>query len=134
EATTAGAKVGPQPSELWRLGAKAQAEAIRSKKVSSREVVAAHLDRISQVNSKLNAMVNVLTDQALDAADAADKQLAGGTSIGPLHGVPFTVKENIAVFGSPTTQGTVSLARSMPHADSPQVAQLRRAGAIVIAR
>jgi amidase len=123
-----------QPTEVWRLGARAQAEAIRAKQVSSREVVAAHLDRMNRVNPKLNAMVNVLADQALDAADAADRQLASGATVGPLHGVPFTVKENIDVFGSPTTQGTVSLAGSMPHADSPQVAQLRKAGAIVLAR
>jgi len=123
-----------QPTELWRFGAKALAELIRFGKVSSREVVAAHLDRIVQVNPKLNALVNVLAEAGLQAADSADRLVASGTELGPLHGVPVTVKENIDVFGSPTTQGTVSLANSMPHTDSPQVSQLRRAGAIVLAR
>jgi amidase len=76
----------------------------------------------------------VFADQSLGAAAAADRQLASGVAVGPLHGVPVTVKENIDVFGSPTTQGTVALANSMPHSDSPHVAQLRRAGAIVIGR
>lgn len=125
---------GAGASELWRLGAKAQADAIRTKQVSSREVVTAHLERIGSVNPKLNALVKIFHEEALDAADAADRKFATGIAIGSLHGVPVTVKENIDVFGSPTTQGTVALSGSMPERDSPHVAQLRSAGAIVIGR
>ena len=122
------------PTELWRFGATSLAEVIRSKKASSREVVAAHLARMDQVNPKLNAIVNVLAEEGLRAADAADRQIASGMTVGQLHGVPITVKENIDALGSPTTQGTVGLANDMPSFDSPQVAQLRLAGAIVLAR
>jgi amidase len=122
------------PTELWRFGAARLAELIRAKKASSHEVVGAHLARIGLVNPKVNAIVNVLGEEALRSADAADRQIASGASVGPLHGVPITVKENIDVLGSPTTQGTVSLAHDMPDSDSPQVAQLRAAGAIVMAR
>lgn len=122
------------PTELWRFGAAALAGMIRSKQASSREVVEAHLARIDRVNSKFNAIVNPLAEDALRGADAADKQVAGGAPLGPLHGVPITVKENIDVLGSPTTHGTVALAHDMPSSDSPQVAQLRLAGAIVLAR
>ena len=79
-------------------------------------------------------MVNVFAEESLLAADDADRKLASGIDVGPLHGVPITVKENIDVYGSPTTHGTRSLASSMPYTDSPQVAQLRQAGAIVLAR
>ena len=92
-------------SELWQLGALQLAERIRSKQVSSREVVEAHLARIDAVNPHLNAIVRRLDDEALVAADAADRAVAAGSVLGPLHGVPCTVKENIDVAGTPTTQG-----------------------------
>src|SRR5438128_12306414 len=82
-------------NELWRRGASELAAAIRSKEVSSREVVEAHLERIETVNPKLNAVTVTLAEQSLQAADEADRQLAAGHEVGPLHGVPFTVKENV---------------------------------------
>jgi len=87
-------------SELWRNGAVELAALIRDREVSSREVVQAHLDRIEAVNPALNAIVRLLADEALAAADAADREVADGNGLGPLHGVPFTVKENIDVAGT----------------------------------
>ncbi|MDE3095147.1 MAG: hypothetical protein KGK07_03995 [Chloroflexota bacterium] len=121
-------------TELWRLGASALAEAIRAKRVSSREVVAAHLARIEAVNPAVNAVTVVLAEQALAAADQADAALAAGGDLGPLHGVPITVKENVDVAGSATTQGVVALKDAVPAVDAPHIAQLRAAGAIVMAR
>ena len=118
------------PTELWSLGAGQLAEEIRSRRVSSREVIAAHLDRIEKINPRLNAVVNVLAESALEAADRADAAAASG----PLHGVPISIKENIDVAGSPTTHGVVALSNSYPQEDSAQVAALRAAGAIVLAR
>src|SRR5207237_10071136 len=86
---------GTGVSELWRKSAVELAAMIRDREVSSREVVLAHLDRIEAVNPQLNAIVSLLPDQALAAADAADRAVADGASLGPLHGVPCTVKENI---------------------------------------
>ena len=96
--------------ELWRLSATELASRIRKKEVSSVEVVEAHFKRIDEVNNKVNAVTVTLEDSALEAARQADLIPA----IGPLHGVPFTVKENIDCVGSATTQGVPALADSMP--------------------
>jgi len=98
------------------------------------EVVEAHLARIAQVNPMLNAVTIVLGDAARAAADAADRRVASGGALGPLHGVPFTVKENIDVAGSATTQGLPALAEAVPPRDAPIVERLRGAGAIPLAR
>jgi amidase len=121
-------------SELWRNSAVELAAMIRDREVSSREVVQAHLDRIEAVNPHLNAIVRLLPDQALMAADAADRAVADGTRLGPLHGVPFTVKENIDVAGTPTTQAIPALAEAIAPVDAPQVDRLRAAGAIPLGR
>jgi amidase len=120
-------------SELWRKGAVELAAMIRDGEVSSREVIQAHLDRIEAVNPHLNAIVRLLPD-ALAAADAADQAVADGAPLGPLHGVPFTVKENIDLAGTPTTQAIPALAEAVAPVDAPQVERLRAAGAIPIGR
>ncbi len=120
--------------ELWQSSAAELAALIRGREVSSREVIQAHLDRIEAVNPHLNAVVRVLPDQALAAADAADRAIAGGSPLGPLHGVPFTVKENIDLAGTATTQGVPALAEAVAPVDAPQVERLRAAGAIPIGR
>jgi amidase len=97
-------------------------------------VVDAHLARIDAVNPALNAVVRVLADEARAAAALADKKLAAGETVGPLHGVPFTVKENIDMAGLPTTWGVPALAKAVVPADAPVVERMRAAGAIPIAR
>ncbi len=121
-------------SELWRKGAVELAALIRDREVSSREVIQAHLDRIEAVNPHLNAIVRLLADQALAAADGADRAVADGASLGPLHGVPCTVKENIDLAGTPTTQAVPALAEAVAPVDAPQVERLRAAGAIPLGR
>ena len=121
-------------SELWRKSAVELAAMIRDREVSSREVVQAHLDRIEVVNPHLNAIVRPLADQALAAADAADLAVADGARLGPLHGVPFTVKENIDVAGTPTTHAIPALGEAVASVDAPQVERLRAAGAIPLGR
>ncbi len=120
-------------TDLWRMSGLELAEAIRSKQVSSREVVEAHLRRIETVNPSINAITTVLGDQALESADAADHQVAAGGDLPSFHGVPFTVKENIDLAGAPTTQGLKALANSYPACDAPVVERLRTAGGIPIA-
>ena len=121
-------------TELWQLGALALAEKIRSKEASSREIVEAHLARIDAVNGSLNAVVRVLEEEALVAADAADAAVADGADLPPLHGVPCTVKENIDLAGTPTTQGVSALAEAIAPVDAPTVQRMRAAGAIPFAR
>ena len=115
---------------LWQRSAGELADLIKSGQVSSREVVQAHLDRIEEVNASVNAVTVTLADEALAAADEADR--VRGT--GPFHGVPFTIKENIDCVGSPTTQGVPALADALPEVDAPIVARMKAAGAIPLAR
>jgi amidase len=121
-------------SEIWQLSATELAQRIARRQLSSAEVVDAHLARIDAVNPALNAVVRVLADEARAAAALADKRLADGETVGPLHGVPFTVKENIDMAGLPTTWGVPALATAVVPADAPIVERMRAAGAIPIAR
>ncbi len=121
-------------TELWRLGASELAGRIRARQVSSREVVEAHLGRIEAVNPRLNAVTVVLAEDALRAADAADRAFRAGEATGPLCGVPITVKENIDVAGSATTLGIVPLRDAVAPHDATHIAELRDHGAIPIAR
>ena len=121
-------------TDLWRMSATDLAEAIRSRQASSQEVIEAHLRRIETVNPSVNAVTVVLAGQALAAAKEADHALAGGSDLPPLHGVPFTVKGNIDLAGTPTTQGARALADAYPRQDAPAVTRMRAAGAIPIGR
>lgn len=115
---------------LFRRTAAALAAMIRAGEVSCREVVSAHLARIDEVNPVLGAVTVPTRDAALAAADRADRQRPTGR----LHGVPFTVKENLDCVGTATTCGVPALRENLPYLDAPIVARLRAAGAIPIAR
>jgi amidase len=121
-------------TDLWRMSALDLAEAIRSRQTSSQEVIEAHLLRIEAVNPSINAVTVVLGEQAVEAAKAADRAVAGGGDLPPFHGVPFTIKGNIDVAGTPTTQGLKALAGAYPALDAPVVERLKAAGAIPIGR
>lgn len=120
--------------ELWRKGALELAGMIARKEVSSAEVVRAHLARIDEVNPKLNAVVRRMDAAALEAAAAADRAVADGAPLGALHGVPVTVKENIDLAGTPTTQAVAAFAEAVSPSDAPLVERARAAGAIPIGR
>jgi len=120
--------------ELWKHGALDLARLIARREVSCAEVVGAHLARIEAVNPRVNAIVRVLADEARAAATAADRQVAAGEALGPFHGVPMTVKENIDMAGLPTTWGCTALAGALVPLDAPVVQRMRAAGAIPIGR
>jgi amidase len=121
-------------NELWRLTANELANAISKGELGAVEVVRAYFARIATVNPKVNAITNILEESAIEAAREVDRKRLAGHELGPLAGVPFTVKENIDVAGSPTTHGVPALRHAMPSADAPIVERLRRAGAIPIGR
>lgn len=125
---------GDGNTELWGSSAVELARKVRSKEASSREIVDAHLERIAGVNLKVNAIVEVLADSARRAADAADRAVTDGGPLGPLHGVPVTVKQNIDVAGTATTLGLAAFKNAIAPTDGPPVQRLREAGAIVIGR
>ncbi|MCY3964986.1 MAG: amidase [Acidobacteria bacterium] len=132
--SAADAAAGPMPDDLWRAGANELAAAIRLGEVSSLEVVESHLARVEAVNGHLNAVVRVLADEAREAARAADEAVAAGAELGPLHGVPISVKDNIAVAGTPTTNGVPAFAEENAEEDALIVTRLKEAGAIVLTR
>jgi aspartyl-tRNA(Asn)/glutamyl-tRNA(Gln) amidotransferase subunit A len=107
---------------------------IRTKQISSREVVKAHLDRIAAINPKVNAIVTLLADHALKGADAADKAVSSGAELGPLHGVPFTIKDAIDTAGIPTQRGSRIFAANIPAKDATVVTRFKAAGAIPLAK
>ena len=120
--------------ELWTRSARELASLIAAKEVSSTEVLDAHLARIESVNPALNAVVRILDDEARTAAAEADRAVAAGEELGPLHGVPISVKDNIDVVGDVSTQGIPMLAEIVATQDAPAVARMRRAGAIPFVR
>lgn len=120
--------------ELWRQDATGLAKLIGTRQVSAVEVVQAHLDRIEAVDPVVNAMITVLAEQALAAARVADEAVAAGEPLGPLHGVPFTVKDALDVAGAVTTRGSVVFRDHVPAADATAVARLRAAGGLPLAK
>jgi len=108
--------------------------AIRSKQVSSREVVEAYLERIERVNPKLNAVVQLMAEEACAQARRADDALASDHIKGPLHGVPVTIKDNIEVAGVCCTGGTEGRASFVPSRDATVVSRMRDAGAIILGK
>src|SRR5688572_20301263 len=108
------------------------ARAIRSREISSEAVVQEHFRRIAEVNPSLNAVVEVAGPSAQAEARAADARLAAGDDVGPLHGVPVTIKDVHDVAGLPSTAGTKGLAARVPATDATVVARLKAAGAIVL--
>ncbi|MEU9234214.1 amidase [Streptomyces subrutilus] len=116
----------------WRLPAVAQAEAVRRGEVSAAELVDSHLDRIAEVNPQVNAVTQLMAERAREAAARLDRRRAAGEALGPLAGVPFTVKETTPVEGVPTTFGVERFRSLVAAADAPPVARLRAAGAIPI--
>lgn len=119
---------------MWKWTAVELAEAIRTKKVSSREAVLSCLNRIEEVNPKVNALVEVSRDEALASADAADQAITLGEPPGPLHGVPVSIKVNTDQAGHATTEGIPAFKDNIMETDSPQVANLRKAGAVFVGR
>ena len=110
------------------------AVAIRNREMSSRELLEHYLARIEQHNPKINAVVTLDVERAVQQADAADAALARGESLGPLHGLPITIKDTIETEGVRTTAGAPLHADHVPTRDAIAVARLKAAGAIVVGK
>ncbi len=121
--------------ELCFKGARDLARLMREKKLSARELMTAHLAQIAKINPLLNALVAKLDDaKCLALADAADRRLARGEAVGPLHGLPFAHKDTEPVVGFPFTNGTPIYRTRMPAANSAAVDRIEAAGVLTIAK
>src|SRR5690242_12583048 len=119
--------------ELWAEPVTRLAALIRDREVSSVEAVTACLDRIAEVNPRLNAVVSLAPD-ALEQARSADAAIARGDLVGPLHGVPCTLKDSLDTAGLRTTAGTIGWRERVPDHDATVVARVKSAGAIVLGK
>ncbi len=111
-----------------------QAAAIAAREVSSRELVLAAASRIDEMDTDVNSVVRVDIDAALESAAEADSAVAAGQDLGPLHGVPLTIKDSFQTRGLITTSGAPELAEFVPEVDADPVARYRGAGAIVLGK
>jgi amidase len=124
----------PSLNDLVFLPASELAEKIKSHEVTSLEVVNAFLDHIKKYNQALNAIVTLDEVEAIRRAQEADAALARGELWGPLHGVPITIKDNVATLGLKTTNSYPLTAKYVPDFDATVVERLRKAGAIVLGK
>ena len=108
--------------------------ALRSKRISSLELLDLYLDRVERLNPAINAVVTLGADRARGEARAADDRAARGDFTGPLHGLPMTIKDSVETAGMRTTSGAPMLAEHVPQRDADSVARLRGAGAIVFGK
>jgi amidase len=131
----AGEAMAADTHEITEMGGAALARAIRTRQVSAREAMAAHLDRIEAVNLQVNAVVALRSREALMAeAAAADERQAKGEALGPLHGLPHAVKDLQPVKGLRFTQGSPIYKDRIAAADSLMVGRLRQAGVIFVGK
>lgn len=110
------------------------ARRIRAKEVSSVELLSYFFDRVDQHNEPLNAIIWEMRDEAMDAAKQADAAIAAGAEVGPLHGVPMTIKESYDVKGTPSTWGSPPLKDNIASRDALSVERLRNAGAVLFGK
>ncbi|MFP6753380.1 MAG: amidase [Pirellulaceae bacterium] len=120
--------------QLCFLSATQMAQAVRDKSVSAVELTGAVLDRIELLNPQLNAYCTLMADSAREAAGQADDQQARGEELGPLHGVPLSIKDNLYVKDSRTTFGSKLQEHDITRQDAPLTERLRDAGAIILGR
>ena len=121
-------------NELWRLNATDITRGIAAGDFTAREVTEAALARLADVNPAINAVVGEMPDEALAAADAVDAARATGQALGPLAGVPVTVKVNVDQKGHANTNGVRIQKDLIATEDSPVITNLRKSGAVIVGR
>jgi aspartyl-tRNA(Asn)/glutamyl-tRNA(Gln) amidotransferase subunit A len=122
------------PDDIWRLGASALAAAIAARQVSALEAVDVVLDRIDRLNPALAAFVTVAPEQARAQARRVDTDLAAGRPVGPLGGVPLSVKDLIFTAGMRTASGCHAYRDFVPDEDDVVVERVRAAGGVVVGK
>ncbi len=126
--------VPTNPDDLAFLPAHRISALIKARKITSRQITDIYLARIEKLNPTLNFVVTLLASQARAEADRADAEIAAGKYRGPLHGVPYGIKDLFAVKGVPTTWGSADFKDQIADIDSEVVVRLRDAGAVLLAK
>ena len=121
-------------SELTWKSALQLRDMIRAKEVSPVEVVTASLERLRETEPKINAFLDITEDQAMDAAKVAEAAVTAGDELGPLHGLPVSVKDLIAAKGAKLTFGSRAMADNVSDIDAPSVERVRAAGGAIIGK
>jgi aspartyl-tRNA(Asn)/glutamyl-tRNA(Gln) amidotransferase subunit A len=121
-------------TDLYYLSATELAAAIRTKEISPVEVIDIILARIEQLNPKLNAFCQVTADAARQAAQAAEQAVMRGETLGPLHGIPVSIKDLVLTKGVRTRRGSKLYENDVPTEDAPVVERLKAAGAIILGK
>ncbi len=122
------------PKEIWQWSAAQTAEAVRNREITSTQAVEAAVERMAAVNGPVNAVTLDLSGPAMEQAQRADEVVKSGVALGPLHGVPITIKENVDQKGVSNPNGIPAFEGNVAEEDSPVVANMRKAGAIIIGR
>ncbi|CAI8048760.1 Glutamyl-tRNA(Gln) amidotransferase subunit A [Geodia barretti] len=120
--------------EIPFLSATELAGLIRSREVSPVEATEAYLERIAQVDGKLNSYITVCSDEALAAARQAEQEIGSGNYCGPMHGIPVAVKDQLNSQGIRTTGGSSILADNVPDEDATAIARLKEAGSVLLGK
>ena len=107
---------------------------LKERNTSAREITQTHIDQINKVNGALNAVVQITETEAIEQAENLDKFMANGNPVGPLHGVPMTLKDSLDTEGIITTYGTEGKRNYIPNKDASLVARLKSAGAILLGK
>ena len=122
------------PEALAFLPAHRISALIRARKITSRQITDIYLERLTRLNPQLNCVVTLMADQARAEADAMDAELRAGKIRGPLHGVPYGIKDLFATKGAPTSWGSADFKDTVYDYDAEIVVRLRAAGAVLLAK
>ena len=120
--------------ELFFAPATQLLQMLRSRQVSSAELVSAFIERIESINHHVKSVVTLVEERAAEESDASDRRLSGREEVRPLEGLPITIKDSIETHGVRSTDGMKIFEHHIPKEDAPTVARLRAAGAIIIAK
>ncbi|MFA3916135.1 amidase family protein [Ruegeria hyattellae] len=121
-------------TQLWKMTAAELTDHVRKRRVSATEVTEAHLQRLADVNPRINAVVQEFPEEAMQEARRVDGTITRGEDPGPPCGVPFTIKENVDRTGHVTSNGVRLLKDNLAQTDSPVVANVRKADGIIVGR
>jgi amidase len=133
-AATASQTLAAETPDICFLSAVEMTQLIRRKKLSAREVMAAHLKQIERVNPQVNAIVTLTAEQATEGARRADEAQARGAALGPLHGLPVVHKDLVDTAGVRTTYGSRIFKDHVPQSDAIIVERIAKAGAISVGK